>query len=351
MHKRWAALLGIGGAVGALALREAWQRRADAERFEAGRDFWRLSLTGEQARWVDEHLQNAHIPSPSAGIHLDIFSQPKPAAPVVMAVHGLMTYGRLFVPLAKAFFEQGYTVVCPDIGGNGFSGGVRGDMPVAQATEQMVDAALWVRQRFDGPLFLLGISLGGPVAYATASAGAPVSALACLDLFPFDDPDAMRQIVAQPGMLDWLPALKALSAIFGWVRVPTRWLAKIENAVPDDEQITIQPWLNDPLVPREISLRSLVSAVTTPMAVPLERNTTPTLVLNQANDRLLPPDVTRATFLRLGGPKQYVEFEHAPHWSFTPAFHGRLVRECDAWFRAHGAFAANPVPAYQRRDA
>ena len=40
MRKRIAAVLGMAGAVGALALREAAMRRADARRFEAGRDFW-----------------------------------------------------------------------------------------------------------------------------------------------------------------------------------------------------------------------------------------------------------------------------------------------------------------------
>ena len=222
-RKRIAAMaLGMVGVVGALAVREAVQRRSDAARFEAGRDFWQLAFPSEYVRWAKAHLTTYRIPSDGVGINLDVYQQASKTAPVVVIVHGLMTYGRLFLPLVRGFYERGYTVICPDLMGNGFSGGVRGDTPVGSAAAALVDATLWARQRFDGPIFMLGISLGGAVAYAAAAAGAPVSALSCLDLFTFDDHDALRQNTMMPQLINLLPLMRLLSVPLGWVRIPMR---------------------------------------------------------------------------------------------------------------------------------
>ena len=302
-------------------------------------------------QWAGAHLETYHIPSGDIGVHLDVYAQPRQSAPTVVIVHGLMTYGRLFLPMIRLFYERGYTVICPDLVGNGFSGGIRGDSPVGQATATLVDATLWARQRFDGPLFLLGISLGGAVVYAAAAAGAPVTAVACLDLFTFDDHAALRQNTATPQLIGLLPVLRALAGPFGWVRLPTQWLNTMQHVVAPEEAQYVQTWFKDPLLPHSMTLRTIVSAGYTPPAVPLEANTIPTLVMNQACDKVLCPDVTRASYHRLGGLKKYVEFENSPHWSFAPAFQERIVAESDAWYRTHSAFAVPAQPALPRATA
>ena len=344
MRKRIAAAaLGMAGVVGVLAAREGLQRRADAARFEAGRDYWQLAFPPDFVRWAKAHLVTYRIPSGDVGINLDVYCQPSKTAPVVVMVHGLMTYGRLFLPMVRGFHERGYTVICPDLMGNGFSGGVRGDTPVGSAAAALVNATLWARQRFDGPIFLLGISLGGAVAYAAAAAGAPVTAVSCLDLFTFDDHDALRQNTMTPQLISLLPLLRALAVPFGWVRIPTSWINSMEHVVAPAEAPLVQTWFRDPLLPRGMSLRTIVSAGYTPPAVPLEQNTIPVLVLNQAHDHVLDPAVTREAYQRLGGPKKYVEFADSPHWSFEQPFTDRIVNESDAWFKEYTAH----VPAHQ----
>ncbi|MBA3826047.1 MAG: alpha/beta fold hydrolase [Ktedonobacterales bacterium] len=348
MGKRRLGLLALGGAagaVGALALREGLQRRSDRFHFEAGREYWRLSYPPEYVEWVEEHLTTYHIPAGDVGIHLDVYPQSERTAPVVILVHGLMTYGRLFVQIAHALYERGYTVVCTDIVGNGYSGGVRGDCPVGPATASVVQCALWVRQRFDGPLYMLGISLGGAIVYAAAAAGAPVSAISCLDLFLFDDPVGLRRMVVQPRLIGLLPLLRLLAVPFGWVRVPTSLLNTLEHVVAPEEQGTAQAWMFDPLLTHQLTLRTLVSAASTHPAVQPERNTVPTLVMNQECDQVLDPAVTRAVYGRLGGPKKYVEFAGSPHWSFTHAFQDRIAAESDAWFQRYGAQTHAPSTA------
>lgn len=334
--RKWAvALLAAAGVVGALAAREAWQRRQDGVRYDVGRRYWRKILRTEDVRWAEAQSLGYRIPSNTIGIHLDVYPQAASDAPVLVLAHGLLTYGKLLIPLARAFFEQGYTVICPDNAGNGFSGGVRGGQTVGEAAAVLVDATIWARQRFDGPIYLMGLSLGGALAYAAAAAGAPVSAISCLDLFTFDDPRSLRELVARPETLAILPALRPLAALLGWVRVPVEWVHRIEESVAPEERDQIQVLLADPLPPRQITLRALISATTTPPAVPLEHNTVPVLVLNQELDRVLSPAVTRTNFARLGGPKRYVELPGRAHWSMQPEFWAPIVAAADAWFHEH----------------
>ncbi len=337
MRKRTMAALGLAGAVGALALREAWQRRQDAETFEAGRDYWEYNLPGEVVRWTKAHLKQARIPSQGLGVNLDVYARAEQGAPVVVITHGLLTYGRLFAPLAMLLYERGYAVVCPDLVGNGFSGGVRGDLTVGAGTTALVDATLWARRHFDGPIYLLGVSLGGAVTYAAAAAGAPVTAIACVDLFTFDDRAALRQLIARPWLVSLLPLARLAAVPLGWARVPTSWIHTIDRVVAPEEARLTTAWKFDPLPPRSMTLRSLVSAGYTPPRVPLEHNTIPTLVINQEADRALSPAVTRACFQRLGGPKRYVGLEGANHWSFQPEFYRQIAAASDEWFRSYGA--------------
>jgi alpha-beta hydrolase superfamily lysophospholipase len=338
MRKSMAALLGgVTGVVGALIAREAWQRERDHQHFEEGRDYWRLYLPAEDVRWTDAHLRTYRIPSGHIGIHLDVYAQDEAAAPAIVIAPGMLTYGRLYVTLARSFYERGYTVVCPDYPGTGFSGGTRGDGTAGESVAAVVEATLWARQHFDGPIYLLGLSLGGAIAYAAAAAGAPVSAISCVDLFTFDDMAALRQLVAQPRILDLLPLARAMAIPLGWVRLPADLVHRMDEIVAPEESDRLAVWRFDPLVPRMFSLRSLVSAATTPPRVSLERNTIPTLVINQEHDHVLDPAVTSSSFERLGGPKQYVALPDSAHWSFERPFWEVIVGESDRWFRAYRA--------------
>ncbi len=346
MRKSMAVLLGgVTGVVTALLAREAWQRGRDRQHFEEGREYWRLYLPAEDVRWADAHLRTYRIPSGQIGIHLDVYAQGEAGAPAIIVAPGMLTYGRLYITLARAFYECGYTVICPDYPGAGFSSGTRGDATAGETVSAVVETTLWARQHFDGPLYLLGLSLGGAVAYAAAAAGAAVSAISCVDLFTFDDVATLRQLVAQPRLLDLLPLARVLAIPFGWVRLPAGLAHRMDRIVAPEEADRLAVWRFDPLVPRLFSLRSLISAAITPPRVDLERNMIPTLVINQEHDHVLDPTVTRANFERLGGPKRYVVLPDSAHWSFERPFWETIVSESDQWFRAYraGAFPHEPA--------
>lgn len=334
MRKGAKAMAGLAVVLGALALREMVQRQVDQQQREYGRDYWKLAHPRDLVAWAQRHMASCHIPSGGIGIHVDVYSH-QPQAPVVVLVHGMFSYSKTCLSVIHAWYDAGYTVIVPDLNGNGLSGGIKGDFPMNLVVNTIIDTTLWARQRYDGPLFLMGISLGGALTYAVVAAGAPVSAAACMDLFMLDDPASLRKFVQYPAMIDALPILQPLSAVLGWVRIPLGFVRSITNIVAPDEAELLSPWLADPIPARDVSLRTLTSMANTAPATSPERNTTPIIVFNQMRDQILDPSVTLANYLRLSGPKRYVELPNSAHWSFRPEFWQDIVKQADEWFTEH----------------
>jgi pimeloyl-ACP methyl ester carboxylesterase len=333
---------------GALAGQQLWLLQRDAARKRAGHNYWRACFPQELLAWADGHLRTCAIASDGIQLHLDMYPQPDPRAPVIIFNHGTLGYGRLFLEMARVYYRLGYSLVLPDQRGNGFSGGARGDYTISQAVRNIRDTTRWTRGRFAGPLFMAGGSLGGALTYYAASAETrqtPINAISCLNLFDFGDLPTLRTMSASPHAVDLLPWLRVLIPLFGWVRLPYYWFHRCENMVDGSEAEQQERWRADPMLPHHISLRYLISLGSTPPEVPLEQNTVPALVLNQMADTIIPPQATRHNYERLGGPKRYVPLWGFNHWSFGSAFWSRIIYETHHWFREHGA----PAPCGESR--
>lgn len=335
---RWMGLALAGAAVWELAT-----RRSERHRLGQGGEYWRCYHDAETLRRGDALRQVVALRSGGVTIHLDVYPQSDPGAPVVVFNHGGAGYCRLFVPLALRFHERGYTVVLPDQRSQGFSGGPRGDYTITECAQNIVDAARWARGRFGGAIFLAGGSLGGALSYYAAAAGAPATAIACLNLFDFGGDDALRfsrlaPLAAIPAGARLARALLTLLRPIDWLRLPARWLARFGTLMDDRDATFQRQWDADPVPPAWLSLRQVASNLTTPPATPFAQNQVPTLVLNQARDRMVDPAITRRNYERLGGPKRYVELDYG-HWSNDPAFWDALVVACDVWFRERYARA------------
>ena len=228
--------------------------------------------------------------------------------------------------------------------GQGLSGGRRGDYTVAGATQNIVDAACWAAGRFGTEVFMAGGSVGGGLTYYAAAAGAPVSAIGCLNLVDFSTTDSWGFSTLAP-----LARVPGISALARWqmaalrplhrLRIPFSWVGRFDKLMDRRDPGFQALWDADPVPPRRISLRYLASASTTPPAVALEDNRVPTLVINQSLDEMVDLEVTRRNFERLGGPKRYVEVPYG-HWSSRPGFWGAIVDATDTWFREHARRAA-----------
>jgi pimeloyl-ACP methyl ester carboxylesterase len=183
-------------------------------------------------------------------------------------------------------------------------------------------------------------SVGGALTYYTAVAGAPVAAIACLNLFDFGN--------GQDGLLISRLAPLAKSALMvrllnrgmwllkplGWLRIPFNWLGAFNKLMDDRDQTFQAQWNADPIPPRLVSLRSLASNLDTAPAVPFEASPIPVLVINQKRDQMVDPQTTRQNYERLKAPKKYLEIPFG-HWSQQPEFWQTIIEASHHWFQKH----------------
>jgi len=307
---------------------------------EQAYDYWRLYYDQATLKKADALCQTYAIRSTGVTLHLDVFPHPDPRAPVCIFNHGGGGYSRMFWGAALILLERGYTVILPNQKGQGLSGGRRGDYSVAECTQNIIDVARWAKTRFNTSIYMAGASLGGGLTYYAASAGAPVKAIACVNLFDYsniiDGLGVSR--LAWMTKITWLPRmvgkLLPLLSPFAWLRIPFKWFGVMEKIIDKRNPVFQALWDADPFPNRLVSIRALLSLSITPPAVPFEENTKPVLVINQTLDEMTDPSVTRRNYERMGGPKDYLEIPFG-HWSNDPDFWRMIVNASDQWFKAH----------------
>lgn len=293
--------------------------------------------TDEPDQWRKYHDQTAldradslrtthKLPSTGVMLHIDMYEQPDLSAPAVIFNHGGGGYSRLFIPVALAMYDLGYTVILPDQRGQGLSEGDRGDFTYPQLIQNVVDVTQWARNRYTGKLFLGGGSVGGGITYAAGAAGAPVDALVCHNLYRFDNPrDGLAlSRMAFLANVPVIPAIsgmmvRALALMMPRVKIPFMWLGKFEKMLDERAVGFFELWRADPLPIKKVSLRYIASSMTTAPAIPFEHNTLPILVINQTRDQMVSPSVTKRNYDRLGGQKAYAEIDYG-HWATGEAF-------------------------------
>ena len=305
------------------------------------KDYWQVYFDPDVNKRSNQLREEYRLLSTGVELHLDVYQRPEGDAPVILFNHGVAGYCRMFIPLVLQLYDRGYTVVFPDQRGQGLSGGIRGDCTFAECTQNVVDVAHWAKQKFGTPLFIAGVSLGGGLTYYAAAAGAPATAIACLNLVDLSTPDILRfshmaPFINIPYAAEFIQAAMALLKPFEAFHIPYGWIGGFEDdELMDDRDSQFQAhWNADPVPPRTISLRGLLSMLGFPPAIPFEANTIPVLVMNQKFDKVVDSSVTRRNYQRLGGEKHYIELPYG-HWSSQPEFWQRLVIACDDWFKAY----------------
>ncbi len=330
----------ITATVGALALWEAGSTWLEARNLRNGREHWRKYYTARDLERADALRETHTLVSTGVTLLVDVFAHPDPQAPVLIFNHGGGGYSRMFQKLALMMHDLGYAVVLTNQRGQGLSGGRRGDYTVAECVKNIVDVADWAGERFRTRIFMAGGSLGGGLTYYAAAAGAPVDAIACLNLFDFGNGidglgcSRLAPLTRFPRLSGALCAMASLLKPLGRLRIPLNWLGVMEKIMDGREPEFQTLWEEDPCPNRYVALRTYISLISTPPAKRFEDNAIPTLVINQAQDEMTDPAVTRRNFARLGGPKRYREIPFG-HFSNTEEFYRTIADACHAWFSAH----------------
>ncbi|MEL6307365.1 MAG: alpha/beta hydrolase [Chloroflexota bacterium] len=304
-------------------------------------DYWRTYHTAEDLARFEAIYRTYSIMSTGVSIHIDAYEQDDPQSPVFIFNHGGGGYSRLFIPIALALYDKGYTVLLPDQRGQGFSGGNRSDFTMGQFVENIVDVAKWAQEHYAGELFMGGGSLGGALTYKAAVAGAPVKAIVCHNLYDFGNPHdtlavSIFALIAKYTPIAYLFSLvtRGIGALLPTIRLPYKMLARFDQMVDERNADFYPKYQHDPIPIKQISLRYMASTFSTPPARSFEANTLPVLVINQIRDKMVDPVVTHQNYDRLRGEKQYVEIDYG-HWAMDEDFVTEWTDIVDDYLQSH----------------
>jgi alpha-beta hydrolase superfamily lysophospholipase len=234
-----------------------------------------------------------HRESKAAGIGgLELFAQAwLPDAPpkaVIVVAHGLGEHSGRYATLATELAGRGYAVYALDHRGHGRSGGPRAN--IGRFAYLVSDFSAFVgrcaRQHLDTPLYVLGHSMGGAVAFATALRlqhqlrGLVLSA------------PALAVDTAVPRVQEWIVrALSMIAPNTGALNIPPSFVSRDPSVVMRYES---DPLVHHTGVPARTVVELLDAMAGFPAGVRDLR--LPTLILHGTADKLVPLAATRPLY-------------------------------------------------------
>lgn len=245
-------------------------------------------------------------------VHLDRYDNSNAVAKMII-VHGGGGYGRMFFPVGVARREINAEVVAPDLPGYGLTaapGGYTHDDWV----DCVVDLIASERARDQRPIFLLGGSMGGLVAYSAAAKSRDVRGVIATCLV---DPrrTEVRRALAR---VRWVAPVSGsivsgLASLAGRTRIPIRWLANT-SAMSGQQDLSAVVASDPQGGGNRVPLGFLASYLSyQPPVEPEMFDVCPVLVVHPAADTWTPPELTKDFYDRLPVPKQWVSLENAGH--------------------------------------
>lgn len=255
----------------------------------------------------------------------------------VIVFHGTGGNGRLMSFIAVPLARAGYEVVCPDLPLYGLTR-YTGDI----LYRDWVDVGQTVVQHFaddQTPLFLMGLSAGGMLAYQVADrcnreavdngCESDVDGIMVTCLLDQRDDRVTRSTAANSLMgIMAKPALEGLTPELGSLPVPIMFMGNM-RAVANDRSLArllmTDAKSGGALVPLGF-MRSLLDPELE--TEPEDFHTTPVLVAHPTRDRWTRPSLTKRFYSRLACPKVWIDLEGAGHLPIEPLGLAELETAC-----------------------
>jgi alpha-beta hydrolase superfamily lysophospholipase len=280
-------------------------------------------------------LDHAWAKQDGALIHLEVHAIAA-GAPTVVIAHGLGDHTRRLTPLAIALGEAGFNAIGLDRRGHGISEGRRGDASLDEDFAVLRLGIAQARERFGGPVVLLGDSLGGIMIWYLLTEGAEVDAVVCHDI---SHPDVRHDA----SMRFKAPLMRALATVAPRLSIPVRQVADYDHVALDPVTKAYFDDEVDKLFNFSISARSAASYLAFRPSRPWEEVPTPGLVIAGAEDRMVSPRFIEASLERSKPPNTtYAKVAGAGHQLFLDEL-GEAFPPLLDWMRR--ALEATPAPA------
>lgn len=315
-------------------------------------------MADHDAGFANEHWQRYYTPAEVAElqavttttmfvsgtlpIHARIYAQGRPAPTVIMA-HPMLPYGLLLARLQLPFYRAGFNVLQWDLPGWGQSGGARGGCPVPTFIDAWHAAIALAGERFDGPLYAMGLAEDSVTCYYVGANNPRIAAISLHTIHQYGDPDGVHW-QGPP----WVVRLKKVGVGIGARLRPTLavdahqalpWTAIFSS--PEDRPL-LAAFEDDPLRVRRFEFPLAGSMMmNVPPPVAFEACRTPTQVIASERSSLWPYAMNVRYYERLGGPKELITLHDKDQWEYTLEFHEQYANHVMRWFRQHGA---NPTP-------
>lgn len=249
------------------------------------------------------------------------------AKAVVLYLHGQGDHSGPFTAMGDILHEQGFNIYAHDHRGFGLSREPRGDIPayevfIEDALEMMRHAR---EQNPDLPIFLLGLSMGGHLAFRSAYwAGDAIRGVVALSPgFKLRNPPSLIQVVR--GAISAFLMPRRYLSVMGKSVVTTRNQTHIERAREDEHWVTA------------FTGRFLLGAVRSIRRArrELERLQVPVLMLQAGDDFLICPEENRRFFQRIPHPdKEFRLLEGLCHNLVAEPEMPEITQQVAAWIEA-----------------
>jgi len=241
-------------------------------------------------------------------IHVDHWYPEGPAKGTMILVHGGGGNGRVLAPLADFAAGLGWTAIAPDLPGYGLSEptpGFRWDYDEWPAiVAQLADET-------EGPVVLLGGSVGGMTAALAAQASHNVSGVIATTLLDMGDPGIFRRAARWR----WLGAVsligfRLMPALIDRISLPL-WMVAPMGAMSSDADMR-DYFRKDALLGRLWVSSRLFRTMHARKVATLAPGC-PLLLVHPGADAWTQPELSRPAFARVSGPKQFVVLTNGSH--------------------------------------
>lgn len=279
-------------------------------------DFWKnymIHWFGEDL--IDEWQQHAEITtieSIKGAINIEVYRGGDVMSPTLVFSHGIAGYARLLLPFIMPLVKKGYNIIAPDLEGFGYNNRRKGDFCWDEHMANLHDTVAFARKEFQGPVYLGGGSMGGPLAFATDARFNCADGLVCWCLWDFAD----RTFIEETGTFGkmtfhLLPILKYLSLLFGSIAFKTTRFVSYHSLTEDP--VFNAMLMKDPHAGKSITLRGALSLlIESKPDIEHAEYKKPILVCNPEKDEMTKPIYTKIVFEKLQTKhKEYAGFEVA----------------------------------------